>query len=70
MLEQLKHLIEHGQDDRHLEHLAEVTSFSDSRVGIVKFHGVKYVYRMEHGKVVKIMTDVAAGWNWSETLYK
>lgn len=39
-------------------------------VGVVQYNGAKYAYRKRDDGTYKVMTDIAAGPNWSETLYK
>lgn len=39
-------------------------------VGVVQYNGAKYAYRKRDDGTYKVMTNIAAGPNWSETLYK
>ena len=43
---------------------------SNGTVGEVQYNGAKYAFRKKNDGTYKVMTDIAAGSNWSETLYK
>ena len=43
---------------------------SNGTIGEVQYNGAKYAFRKRNDGTYKVMTDIAAGSNWSETLYK
>lgn len=43
---------------------------SNGTAGEVQYNGAKYAFRKKNDGTYKVMTDIAAGSNWSETLYK